>query len=118
MNLSVAIYNKNLKETAFNYCAQWSGADDQKIDSSVISTGVMSHTIYRFKLVEMASTERNDGGGGVILLPLPQTPPQNEPLKSPPRLGIIYRQNSVCGYRKVTKLIYIGKIFKNLIFLP
>ena len=38
-------YNKNLKETAFNYCAQWSDVDDQKIDFSIISTGVMSHTI-------------------------------------------------------------------------
>ena len=24
--------NKNLEETAFNYSAQWSGVDDQKID--------------------------------------------------------------------------------------
>ena len=37
--------NKNLKETAFNYCAQWSGVDDQKIDCSIISIGVMCHTI-------------------------------------------------------------------------
>ena len=37
--------NKNVKETAFNQCAQWSGVDDQKIDFSVISMGVMSHTI-------------------------------------------------------------------------
>ena len=28
--------NKNLKETAFNYCAQWSGVDDQKIDFYII----------------------------------------------------------------------------------
>ena len=54
---------------------------------------------------------KGDGGGG-ILLPIPQTPPQNKPLKNPPRLGIIYRKNSVYGYRKVTKLIYIRKIFK------
>ena len=37
--------NKNLKETAFNYCAQWSDEDDQKIDFSIISLGVMSHII-------------------------------------------------------------------------
>ena len=37
--------NKNLKETAFNYCAEWSGVDDQKIGFSVISIGVMSRTI-------------------------------------------------------------------------
>ena len=37
--------NKNLKETVFNYCAQWSGVDDQKIDDSIISIGTMSHTI-------------------------------------------------------------------------
>ena len=55
VNLSVTIYtccasffmfiNKNLKETAFNYSVQWSGVDDQKIDFSIISMGVMSHTI-------------------------------------------------------------------------
>ena len=53
--LSITIYtccalffmfiNKNLKETAFNYCAQWSDEDDQKIDFSIISLGVMSHII-------------------------------------------------------------------------
>ena len=37
--------NKILKETAFNYCAKWLGEDDQKIDFSIISMGVMSHTI-------------------------------------------------------------------------
>ena len=37
--------NKNLKQTAFNYCAQWSGLDDQKIDCFIISIGAMSHTI-------------------------------------------------------------------------
>ena len=36
---------QNLKETSFNYRAQWSGVDDQKIDCSVISIGAMSHTI-------------------------------------------------------------------------
>ena len=55
MNLSITIYtfyvsffifiNKNLKVAAFNYCAQWSGIDDQKIDRSIISMGAMSHTI-------------------------------------------------------------------------
>ena len=35
--------NKNLKETAFNYCAQWSGVDDQKIDCSIISIGAIYH---------------------------------------------------------------------------
>ena len=43
--------NKNLKETAFNYCAQWSGVDDQKIDCSIISIGAIYHI--------MASTRRN-----------------------------------------------------------
>ena len=33
------------KETAFNYCAQWSGVDDQIIDCSIISMGDMSHNI-------------------------------------------------------------------------
>ena len=37
--------NKNLKETAFNYCAQWSGVDGQKIGCSIISIGAMYHTI-------------------------------------------------------------------------
>ena len=37
--------NKNLKETAFNYCVQWSDVGDQKIDCSIISIGAMSHTI-------------------------------------------------------------------------
>ena len=55
VNLSITIYtccasfsmfiNKNLNEAAFNYCAQWSGVDDQKIDFSIISMGVVSHTI-------------------------------------------------------------------------
>ena len=36
--------NENLKETAFNYCAQWSVVDDRKIDFYIISMGVMSHT--------------------------------------------------------------------------
>ena len=46
--------SKNLKETAFNYYAQWSGVDDQKIDCSIISicTIVSNHI--------MASTRRND----------------------------------------------------------
>ena len=33
------------EETPFNYCAQWSGVDNQKIDFSIISMGAMSHTI-------------------------------------------------------------------------
>ena len=33
------------KETAFNYCTQWSGVDDQIIDCSIISMGAMSHNI-------------------------------------------------------------------------
>ena len=57
VDLSITIYtccasffmlmfpSKNLKVTAFNYCAQWSGVDDQKIDCSIISIGAMSHTI-------------------------------------------------------------------------
>ena len=55
MNLSITIYtcyasffmflNKNLKETAFNYCAQWSDVDDQKTDCSIILMGAMSRTI-------------------------------------------------------------------------
>ena len=51
--------NKNLKETAFNYCAQWSGVDDQKIDCYIISIGPMSHTIQWLPLERMASTKRN-----------------------------------------------------------
>ena len=38
--------NKNLKETAFNYCTQWADVDDQKIDCSIISIGAMSLTPY------------------------------------------------------------------------
>ena len=38
----------NLKETAFNYCAQWSDVDNQKIDCSIISRGAI-----------MAATRRN-----------------------------------------------------------
>ena len=58
VNLSITIYtccasffmfiNKILRKqplTAFNYCAQWSGVDDQNIDISIISIGVMPHTI-------------------------------------------------------------------------
>ena len=37
--------NKNLKESAFNYCAQWSGVDDQIIDFSIVSMDVMPHAI-------------------------------------------------------------------------
>ena len=37
--------NKNLKDKAFNYGAQWSGVDDQKINCSIISIDAMSHTI-------------------------------------------------------------------------
>ena len=37
--------NKNLKETAFNYCPQWSGVDNQEIDCSIISMGAMSYVI-------------------------------------------------------------------------
>ena len=67
VNLSVTIYtccasffmfiNKNLKETAFNYSAHWSGRDDQKIDCFVISMGAMSHNIHRLPLERMASTK-------------------------------------------------------------
>ena len=35
--------NKNLKKTAFNYCAQWSGVDDQETDCSIISMSAISH---------------------------------------------------------------------------
>ena len=35
--------NRNLKKTAFNYCAQLSGVDDQEIDCSIISMDAMSH---------------------------------------------------------------------------
>ena len=34
--------NKNQKETAFNYCAQWSGVDDQEIDGSIILMGAIN----------------------------------------------------------------------------
>ena len=51
--------NKNLKETAFNYCAQWSDVDDQKTDCSIILMGAMSRTIWRLLLEGMASTKRN-----------------------------------------------------------
>ena len=51
--------NKNLKETAFNYCPQWSGVDNQEIDCSIISMGAMSHAIWRLPLEGMASTNRN-----------------------------------------------------------
>ena len=65
VNLSIVItccassfmfMNKNCKETAFNYCVQWSGVDDQKIYFCITSMGVMSHTIQRFPLEGMAST--------------------------------------------------------------
>ena len=69
VDLSITIYtccasffmfiNKNLKETAFNYCTQWSGVDDQKIDRSINSIGAMSHIIYWLPLEGMASTKRN-----------------------------------------------------------
>ena len=36
--------NESLKETVFNYCAQSSGVDDQKIDYTIISMGAMSLT--------------------------------------------------------------------------
>ena len=72
VNLSVTIYtccasffmfiNKNLKETVFNCCAQWSAVDDQKIDFSIISISVMSHTIKKLPLYGMASTKRNARG--------------------------------------------------------
>ena len=66
VDLSITIYtccaslsmfmfiNKNLKETAFNYCAMWSGVDDQKIDCSIISIGVMCHTIWWLPLKGIA----------------------------------------------------------------
>ena len=47
VNLSITItmlVNKNLKETVFNYCAQWSGVDDQQTDCSIISMSAMPHT--------------------------------------------------------------------------
>ena len=69
VNLSITIYtccvsffmfiNKNLKENAFNYCAQWSGVDNQKIDFSIISMDVMSYTIYRLPPERTTSTKRN-----------------------------------------------------------
>ena len=31
--------NENLKETVFNYCAQWSGVDDPEIDCFIIPMG-------------------------------------------------------------------------------
>ena len=54
--------NKNLKETAFNYCTQWSGVDNQKTDCSIISIGTMCHTIKWLPLKGMASTKRNAQG--------------------------------------------------------
>ena len=42
--------NENLKKTAFNYCAQWSGVEDQEIDCSIVSMGAMSHTKQRLSL--------------------------------------------------------------------
>ena len=54
VDLSITIYtctsffmfiNKNLREAAFNYCTQWSGVDDQKIDRSINSIGAISHII-------------------------------------------------------------------------
>ena len=47
VNLYITIsmlINKNLKETVFNYCAQWSGVDDQETDCSIISMGAMPAT--------------------------------------------------------------------------
>ena len=38
------LLNEDLKETVFNYCAQWSGVDDQEIDCFIISMGAMSPT--------------------------------------------------------------------------
>ena len=62
LNLSITIYiccasffmfiNKNLRETAFNYCAQWSGISDQKIDFYYLNGRHLSHYIK-------ASTRRN-----------------------------------------------------------
>ena len=50
--------NKNLKETAFNYCAQ-SGVDGQKTNFFIISMGVMFHTIKRLPPEGMAFTKKN-----------------------------------------------------------
>ena len=62
VDLSITIYtcslsffmliNKNLKETAFNYCAQESSVDDHEIDCSIISISAVLHHI-------MISTRRN-----------------------------------------------------------
>ena len=49
--------NQIFEEIAFNYCAQWSGVDDQKIDCSITSIEAMSHTIKQVPLEEMTSTE-------------------------------------------------------------
>ena len=72
VNLSITIYtccasffmfmNKNLKETAFNYYAQWSDVDGQKINFFIISMGVMFHNIKRLPLEGMAYTKRNAQG--------------------------------------------------------
>ena len=51
--------NNNLKENAFNYCAQWSDVDDQKIDCSIIPIGAMSHTISWLPVEGMPSAKRN-----------------------------------------------------------
>ena len=59
MIFHVHFYKQNLKETTFNYCALWSGVEDQKIDCSIISIGAMSHTIQWLPLEGMASTKRN-----------------------------------------------------------
>ena len=69
VNLSITVYtycvsflmfiNKNLKEATFHYCTQWSGVDNQKIHFSIISMGIMFHTIQRLPLEIMASTKRN-----------------------------------------------------------
>ena len=88
-NLSITIYTccasffmfikENLKETAFNYCAQWSVVADQKTAFSIISMDV---TIWRIPLKGMTSTKRNAHPS-----PLPLTaaskencPPENCPL--------------------------------------
>ena len=41
-----------------------------------------------FQVSSVTLTSFRHGGGGVILTPPPLPPTQNEPLKSPPRLGL------------------------------
>ena len=79
----------------------------------MVQKGIFSETVYvcvftnQFQVsITILTSFRQDGGWGVILpAPIPPCSLQNEPLKNPPRLGLICAEDRHSNPYK----IYFGK---------